>query len=90
MIQSQAYSNHMEKSKFLEIDSIGDSISVSELTYSTGYRGGSDIVPSPGTYIILAKEVNGKYISLLTNNFSSDTILFFKKVQNEGIKFLQP
>lgn len=90
MIQSQPYSENEEKSKFANIDSIGDSIFISEISYNNGYRGGSDLISTPGTYIILLNRIEGRYISILANNFVKNTLMFFRKVQKEGDEFLKP
>ncbi len=90
MIQSQPYSGHEEKSKFANIDSSGDSIFISEVMYNPGYRGGSDLISTPGIYIILLNKVEDRYISILANNFVKNNLMFFRKVQNEGAEFLKP
>ena len=90
LIQSQPYSGHEEKSKFAKIDSLGDSIFISEILYNQDYRGGSDLISTPGMYIILLNKVGGSYISILTNNFEKNTLMFYRKIQTEGTEFLKP
>ena len=89
MIQSQPYSEHEEKSKFAKIDSLGDSIFISEISYNYGYRGGSDLISTPGMYIIILNKVGCSYISILANNFEKNTLMFFREIQKEGAEFLK-
>ena len=90
IIQSNSYSDNIEKIKFKNVNSNGDSTFEAEISLSYGSKGGVDLIKQEGKYIILVKTNNGIFASILCYSFSNEMLQFFNRVSKEGIKFLLP
>lgn len=84
IIESKNYPDYPRRRKFTEINEKEDSLFVTECTHGFGYeyeRVGK--ITKLGKGIILLKNEDDSYISMLYCNFSEDILDFFREAENK-------